>query len=276
MMAATLDCRQYLCQTAALLTTSKKMFVIISNYGNESIALIQWAHDQKLKNVTVVNVDTGWSAPCWPAHVQHCKDWVGALGMSPVTLQPKVDFETLMHTQKSFPSRKFSWCANFLKALPLLEWLDSTSVDPLAEATILLARRRASSRVNYDLPEWIEEEEKLGDRKVWHPLYLHDNDSRDDLIHKANFEVMPHRSLECDPCINSNLNDVLRMDLSVIQRTAKLENELNAKLLETVIYQDQENLFKAIQKLEKSPKLNSFEPTELFDMGCGNAFGCGL
>lgn len=275
-MSVVLDCMQNLCQNPALLLASKKMFVVISNYGNESIALIQWAHDQRLDNVTVVNVDTGWSAPSWPAHVQHCKDWVLGLGMTPITLKPKVDFESLMRTQNGFPSRKFSWCANFLKALPILDWLDSPTVDPVAEATIVLARRRYASRVNFDLPEWIEEEEKLGDRKVWHPLYLHDNDSRNDLIEKANFKVMPHRSLECDPCINSDLSDVLRMDVSVLQRTALLENELNSHLLDPHIYHEEQNLFKAIQKLEKSPKLDDFEPSELFDMGCGNAFGCGL
>ena len=255
------------------------MHIIVSNFGNESIALIQWAAEQQLTDVTVLSIETGWSAPEWPKHVERCQSWVSALNMTPVRLEPKVTFKSLVQTQGNLPSRKFQWCANFLKALPLLEWLDSTEVDPSGEAIILLARRRSASRINFDLPEWIDEEEKLGDRKVWHPLYQHDTQTRDELIKQAGFDVMPHRSLECDPCVNSDLNDVLRMDLSVIERTARLETELDAQLLDPSIYHGQKTLLEAVQHLEKSPKQNNATTTdsnEIFDMGCGNSFGCGL
>lgn len=255
------------------------MHIIVSNFGNESIALIQWAAEQQLTDVTVLSIETGWSAPEWPSHVEHCQNWVSSLGMTPVHLEPKVTFESLIQTQGNLPSRKFQWCANFLKALPLLEWLDSADVDPSGEAIILLARRRAASRINFDLPERIEEEEKLGERQVWHPLYQHDTQARDELIKQAGFDVMPHRSLECDPCVNSDLNDVLRMDLSVIERTAKLENEMGAQLLDPAIYQGQKTLLEAVQQLKKTATPDnptSTDSSEMFDMGCGNSFGCGL
>jgi len=37
-------------------------YVIFASYGNDSIALIQWAHEHNLKNVTVAYSDTGWAA----------------------------------------------------------------------------------------------------------------------------------------------------------------------------------------------------------------------
>ena len=42
------------------------MHVLFCSYGNDSIALIQWAHERGLKGVTCLYSDTGWSARWWP------------------------------------------------------------------------------------------------------------------------------------------------------------------------------------------------------------------
>lgn len=253
------------------------MKVILSNFGDESIALIQWAKDQHIENVTVASFVTGFEAPQWNERITKGIQWVHDLGFKHQSIEPKLGFTELMQAQGKFPTRKFQWCANFLKGLPLLDWLDDT--DPNANATILIARRINASRANFDLQAHIEEEEKLGDRTLWHPLIHHSNAERDALITKAGFPILNHRSLECDPCVNSDLNDVLRMDLSVIERTAELEKKLSARLLDEAIYDGTDNLLAAIDthnKREIRAVTGITENHELFDMGCGNAFGCGL
>lgn len=249
-------------------------YVISANFGNDSVALIQWAHLQKLTSVTVTYVDTGWAAPEWPARVERCKAWVKSLGFEFVLLKPKVDFSTLMREQNSFPTRKFQWCASFLKGLPLLAWLDQPKNDPGCEAIILLSHRRSASRAKVDLAEFIEESEHYGERKVWHPLYTHSVAQRDELVKDAGFEVLTHRSLECDPCVNSDVSDVLRMDLSVVERTAKLEQELHQKMLDPAIYGAAINLREALVQLKQPIVMTN--SAEMFDMGCGSPYGCGL
>lgn len=253
------------------------MFILLSNFGDESIALIQWAREKQLKNVTVVSFVTGWEAPEWNQRIAKGMNWVQSIGFNYHYIEPPLSFSELMHEQGKFPTRKFQWCANFLKGLPLLSWLDD--IDSNCAATILIARRQASSRANFDLVEHIEEEEKLGDRALWHPLYKHTNNERDILIQQAGFDILNHRSLECDPCVNSDANDVLRMDLSTIERTAQLEQAMKAQLLDETIYDglsDLLEIYKRRDKQEFTPSTGIADQNELFDMGCGNTYGCGL
>ena len=39
--------------------------LIFASYGNDSIALIQWAHERSLPDVHVAYTDTGWAADWW-------------------------------------------------------------------------------------------------------------------------------------------------------------------------------------------------------------------
>ncbi len=55
-------------------------FVIFSSYGNDSVALIQWAHEQGLRDVVVVYSDTQWAADWWAARVEKLEWWVRSLG----------------------------------------------------------------------------------------------------------------------------------------------------------------------------------------------------
>jgi 3'-phosphoadenosine 5'-phosphosulfate sulfotransferase (PAPS reductase)/FAD synthetase len=45
------------------------MNIISSSYGNDSVALIRWAHEQRLPDVEVVYCDTGWASPTWAERV---------------------------------------------------------------------------------------------------------------------------------------------------------------------------------------------------------------
>lgn len=250
------------------------MNIIFGNFGNDTMALLQWCITQKLTDLTMVSIDTGWAAPQWTERVTQAEQWCITHDIAWVRLTPKAQFVELMQAQKQFPSRKFQWCANFLKALPFLDWLDQTDIDPDAEATILLGRRREHGRSSRTLPERMEENEHFGDRRVWHPLYAHTQNQRDQLIVEAGFEVLPHRSLECDPCVNSDLNDVLRLDQSVVERTTRLEQTLGKRLLDTALYQEESTLAAALTHYTQ--KAYQVPERDIFEMGCGMPFGCGI
>jgi len=55
------------------------MNVIFASYGNDSVALIQWAHDKGLRDVTVAYSNTGWAAQKWPMRVARGNAWAHAL-----------------------------------------------------------------------------------------------------------------------------------------------------------------------------------------------------
>ena len=44
-------------------------YVISASYGNDSMAMMQWAHERGLQNVTVTYCDTGWAAPNWELRI---------------------------------------------------------------------------------------------------------------------------------------------------------------------------------------------------------------
>ena len=199
----------------------KTHHVISSSYGNDSVAMIQWARENALENVSVVFVDTGWSAPGWLDRVARMESWVESIGFTPVHLAAATPFEELMVMKKGFPSQRYQWCSAMLKGIPFLNWIDEFDQD--GDAIVMIGKRREESRERENTPEFIEESEYHGDRRVWHPLYLHTTAMRDELLARAGFEPLGHRSKECAPCINSNRSDLRRLSEDDIARVEALE-----------------------------------------------------
>jgi len=260
------------------ITVGKDMtkHIMIANYGNDSVALIQWAAEAQLLDAFVLSVATGWAAPHWTERVAQCQAWVRQCGFTPIQVKPAMDFTELMQTRGEFATAQFQWCAKYLKALPILDWLDET-VDPCGQAIVMLATHSDHTSFSKPVSEWIEISEHFGERRLWQPLYQHTLSERDALIQRAGLTVLPHRSLECDPCVNSDTNDVMRLDDSVLARTAALEKQLCQPMLDPQIYQQQPDLWQAVQQLRQQGK--QFIPMEqsgLFHAGCGNPFGCGM
>jgi len=197
------------------------MNVISSSYGNDSVAMIQWAQEQSLKDVSVVFVDTGWAAPGWLDRVKRMEEWVKSLGFAVVHLKSPTEFEELMVLKKGFPSQRYQWCSGTLKGLPFLTWIDEADTE--SKATVMIGKRREESQERADTPEFIESSEYHGGRKIWHPLYLHTEVMRDDLIFRAGHKVLPHRSKECSPCINANRDDMRQLTEEDIARVEALE-----------------------------------------------------
>lgn len=115
----------------------------------------------------------------------------------------------------SLVKRKCGWpgaggqgqfCTAELKVIPALKWLDAN--DPTKEATAMTGVRRSESQHRSDAPEHVVTSVRHGGRELWQPLVRHTDEMRDSLILRAGFEVLPHRSLECYPCINANIDDL--------------------------------------------------------------------
>lgn len=196
-------------------------YVISSSYGNDSVAMIQWAREKGLQDLTVVFIDTGWSAPGWLDRVDRMEQWVRSIGFNVEHLKSAIGFEELMVSKKGFPSQRYQWCSSMLKGIPFLNWIDD--VDLAHTSWVMIGKRREESQERADTPEFIEASKYHGDRKVWHPLYMHTEAMRDELLARAGIAKLPHRSKECSPCINSNKKDLRQLTEEDIRRVEDLE-----------------------------------------------------
>lgn len=238
------------------------MNIIFGNYGNPTVAAIQWAFEQGLPIDAVISIDTGWAGRGWLTRVEQAEKFVKKCGFTAVRLVAKPLFEELMIDRGNFPSTKFQWCAGFLKGLTLLDWLDKH--DAAAEATIILGKRRLDSKLNFDLPEYIESSEHYGDRKIWYPLFNHSDPDYQKLLQHSGLPILTGRSLECDPCVNSFGKDLARLADSDMQKTKQLEAKVGSHIFSL-----------PIEEMRKQARESKQDSDRLFDMGCGSPFACG-
>lgn len=251
------------------------MYIVFGNYGNETVALMQWLFEQKIeKPVYVVSVHTGWAAQNWHERVASGEALARDLGFTPVRLSSTLDFSRLIEQQQNFPSTKYQWCAGFLKGLIFLDWLDS--IDPSCESLILLGKYREKSPALTTLPEFIEESEHYGERNVQHPLLHHTKEEIMALIERSGLSILNHRSLECDPCVNNTNADFLRLSKIDIEKTATLEKKIEKPMFALEGYGDSKGIEQVIQWVKKQPKSAKVATIEINDMGCGSPFACGL
>ena len=181
------------------------MYVLFASYGNDSMALIQWAIENKLKDVTVLYSDTGWAAKWWLDMVEEGEEYAREHGFKTVRTE-SIGLLELVKQRKGWPRQGLQFCTTELKIEPARQWLNEH--DPDKEATCLVGVRRCESANRSDFPEFVEESDKHGGREVWAPLVRHTDEKRDELLARAGFGVLPHRSMECYPCINSNRTDL--------------------------------------------------------------------
>lgn len=200
-------------------------YVIFASYGNDSIALIQWAHENNLKNVVCLYSDTGWAADWWQDRVDAGMSLAKGYGFSCVTTTSEGMLD-LVRRKKGWPAGggMGSFCTAELKVKPALEWLELN--DPSKEAMCLTGVRRSESQHRSTAPEHIDESERHGGRDLWQPLVRHTDDDRNELIARAGFDVLPHRSMECFPCVHANLGDIRALTEDRIALIDMTEQEL--------------------------------------------------
>jgi 3'-phosphoadenosine 5'-phosphosulfate sulfotransferase (PAPS reductase)/FAD synthetase len=243
--------------------------VISSSYGNDSVALIQWAHEVGLQDVRVVYCDTGWSAPWWPQRV--LKGEALAMDYGFTTLQCKsLGMAELVRMKKGWPGNGQQFCTAHLKGLPFLQWIDEA--DPECKATVLIGKRRAESEKRKDTPEFIEASEHHGGRKIWHPLYKHTDEERNALLERAGFDPLPHRSLECNPCVNANRGDFMRLTAGEIERVNDLEAEIGKPMFRPKRFNSL-GIHGVIRWAKDGRNRGSIDEEE---SECASLFGCGV
>jgi tRNA(Ile)-lysidine synthase TilS/MesJ len=248
-------------------------YVISASYGNDSMALMQWAFERGLKNVTVAYCDTGWSAPGWNARVLEGEAHAKRLGFNVVRLQ-SMGMEALVRMKKGFPGNGQQFCTAWLKGLPFLTWIDEA--DPDRTAIIMIGKRRAESEARKDTPEFIEASEYHGDRKVWHSLYLHTEKERNALLARMGVPVLPHRSKECSPCVNANRNDLRNLAEERIECVESLEGEVGQPMFREA-KRGAKGIRQVVAWAKYSPGQYNPAMDDIFeDEGCGSPFGCGL
>lgn len=202
------------------------MNIIFASYGNDSIAMIQLAHEKNMRDVTVAYSDTGWAADYWPARVASGERWAQSLGFQTVRI-PGMKMEELVEWKKAWPrggGGKFQFCTMYLKEIPALTWMDK--VDPERDAVCMVGIRREESANRALFPEWTEESEAHGNRSLHAPLVRHLETERNTLILKTPFEVLPTRSKECWPCVNARKPELKQLPESAIIRIETIETRM--------------------------------------------------
>lgn len=200
-------------------------YVLLASYGNDSSALMQHAWELGLNDVCVLYNDTGWAAPEWQERVMLGQAMADVYGFDFATTKSE-GLEALVKRKKAWPRQGMQFCTLHLKIEPTLAWLDKH--DPMGLATCCVGVRREESNNRKDFPEYIESSANHGGRAVWAPLARVKEAERDALLARAGLPVLPHRSMECFPCINSNRADLVELAKrpAAVERVARIEGEM--------------------------------------------------
>lgn len=245
------------------------MNVISSSAGNDSLAMIQLSIEREIPDLHVVFCDTGWSAPGWMQRVEKIHAYAEKHGIKTHVVK-SIGMEDLVRMKKGFPGNAQQFCTAHLKGVPFLQWIDEEDKD--YKAVVMVGKRRAESEARKDTPEFIYDSEYHGGRTLWHPLYLHTDAQRNDLINRAGFEVLPHRSLECNPCVNANRQDFLRLTSGEIERVNDLEVEIGKPMFRPKRFSAL-GIHGVIQWAKNGRDRGNIEEEEA---QCASLFGCGL
>jgi len=207
------------------------MNVIMSSFGNDSLALIQWVREQRddskhdwFQDVTVLYNNTGWAASWWEVRVEECSRWVQQLGFQYAETQSE-GFMDLVRRKKAFPRQGMQFCTEHLKRLPSLEWMDEHAPK---HSTVMVGIRRCESKARADFPEFTSGSLEHGGRDLWAPLVDYSDEDRNRLLSDAGWAPIPTRSMECYPCVNSNRGDLqtLAVDEKRIRLIEAFEEEM--------------------------------------------------
>jgi 3'-phosphoadenosine 5'-phosphosulfate sulfotransferase (PAPS reductase)/FAD synthetase len=202
------------------------MRVLFASYGNDSIALIQFAHEAGWDGVTVLHTDTGWAAPGWKPRVLEAEEWVRSLGFTAARTKGET-MEQLVERKKAWPrggGRRFQFCTEALKEAPAVAWLEEH--DPEKDAICLVGIRREESANRTHWPEWTPDSPKHGGRDLYAPLVRHTEAMRNDLIRRTPMPIISGRSKECYPCVNANKGELKWLDEPNIIRVERIEEKM--------------------------------------------------
>lgn len=203
------------------------MNIICCSGGNDSVALIQWAKNNNLPNVTVLYNHTRWAIDWWESRMEQIKYLCKKYRFEYVTTK-SIGFKDLVRLKKAFPMAacKMQFCSDYLKKQPTLKWLAKN--DPNNNAVLYVGIRRCESRNRANHPRTIISHTKYAGRRMEFPLVEYSDMDRDLLMEPTNIDILLHSSMECFPCVNSNRSDfrLLSKYPDRIKELAELENEM--------------------------------------------------
>ena len=252
--------------------------VIFSSYGNDSVALIYWAsshrgiaHHIDPREVAVVFSNTGWAAEWWMGRVAKAEKWAQSLGFSTWRTVSE-GMEGAVRRKKGWPCQQFQWCTSELKINPAKAWLRER--DPGGDAICMAGIRRAESRNRAQWPEWVEDSDKHEGRTAWFPLVRHTDAMRDALLARTPFEPLPHRSMECAPCVNANRADLRLLRAERIAEIERIEADVKYPMFRAARHGGEEGI-RGVIEWAKSPRGKHVKgQIALFEVGCDSGF-CG-
>lgn len=200
--------------------------ILCCSGGNDSVALIQWAYENELSNVTVLFNDTGWAVDWWADRMvdilRVCRKYKFKFSMT-----DSMGFKDLVRMKKAFPmaASKMSFCSEYLKKKPTREWLKK--YDPFHTATIYVGIRRCESQNRSNHPRSIIHDSEYK-RPMEFPLVNFSDMDRDLMQEKTGIDILLHGSLECFPCVNSKRSDfrLLAKYPDRIDEVEELEKEI--------------------------------------------------
>jgi 3'-phosphoadenosine 5'-phosphosulfate sulfotransferase (PAPS reductase)/FAD synthetase len=238
-------------------TTRKRNAIIRKNMvsisgGNDSVAMLQWVIENreffKGETFTAVYCNTGWSVSWWNDRMTEVKSFCEKNDIAYEETFAELGFEELVRKKCSFPHQFAKFCTFELKVKPLLQWRKDNKFT-VRNSRVLIGVRADESIARKDTVS-------LGERDGYeaiYPLAHLSSSERDSYITKAGFDVLPHRSKECHPCIFERTKGKLRtIEKDRIQVIEDLERDLTVYL-------------QAKRKLQKDPKYLEGEVYGMFN-----------
>lgn len=197
--------------------------VVGVSWGNDSVATVQFLHEEGLRAVTCLYNDTGWPGEGWADRVVAMETWAQSLGYQ-TDRTTSIGMEALVRERKAWPRQGMQFCTEELKVGPTIVWL--ALHDPAGGVICANGKRRAEGHIRADTVEWIEESPLHGARRLWQPLYDHDTAARDALILRAGHGVLPYKSRECLLCVNTNRDGLRIASEAAIAWVERVENSI--------------------------------------------------
>ena len=205
------------------MTPLRPKFVLKVSYGNDSIALIRWAHERGLTDVVTLYNDTGWAKKEWEARVSIGEYLARSYGFVPARTEA-MGMPALVRKKSGWPRSGMQFCTEELKIKPTIAWLEEH--DPERRAVNVIGVRREESEKRKNFPMIINEDPASGGRTTIAPLVEMLEAERNALIFPTNIRILPYRSKECSPCVNSNKADIVELEEPDIVKVEDLEGEL--------------------------------------------------
>jgi 3'-phosphoadenosine 5'-phosphosulfate sulfotransferase (PAPS reductase)/FAD synthetase len=248
-------------------------FVLFTSWGNDSIAAAQLLHEYDLprrRRCVALFSDTGWAEPAWIDRVNAAEQWAQSIGFQ-THRTTSVGFADLARKRKTFPRGMMQFCTGELKIEPAKRWVEQH--DPERIAVAVNGVRRAESLRRSQTPVFVPISDSHGGRGLWSPLAEFKDDDRNALIARTPFELLPHRSMECSPCIFSSRADLRNVSDARAAEIEQLERDVGRVMFRPKAYAGAEGIREVLRWAHSDR--GKFQPQVEDEPDCDGGF-CGI